>query len=42
MSIESVITAYFIRDFFGVVVRALNSKTKVMDLNPDVHEEIYT
>jgi hypothetical protein len=36
MSIQSVITAYFIRDFVDVVVRALNATAKVMDSNPDV------
>ncbi len=39
MYIESVITAHFIRELFGVVVRALTSKRKVLSLNPDMDVE---
>jgi hypothetical protein len=39
MYLESVITAHFICELFGVVVRALNILIKVLSSNLDVHVE---
>ncbi len=42
MSIEIVITTHIIRILFGVMVRALNAKMKVMGSNPEVQVDYYS
>jgi hypothetical protein len=39
MFIQSVITAKYIPDLVGVMLRALNAKTKIIGSNPDVYEK---
>jgi hypothetical protein len=40
MSVESVITNYFIHELFGVVVRALNAILKVLNRIPMYRKNI--